>query len=228
MQIEAQKRETLGKKTKHIRKEGKIPAVVFGKDMNSTNISLDYNTFDKVYKESGETDLIDIKIGNEKLKVLIKDVQSDPISGRISHVGFYKPDLTVKTEAQVPVEIVGEENNELIKSNVALALQLIQEIKVEALPEDIPHSFIVDVSNLNNIGDSVPISQLNYDREKVSIPEIDPEEMVVRIEEVKVEEEEVEEVSEEAAIADLEATAEKPEEEKEEKENQEESSEKEK
>lgn len=226
MQIEAQKRETLGKKTKHIRKEGKIPAVVFGKDMNSTNISLDYNTFDKVYKESGETDLIDIKIGNEKLKVLIKDVQSDPISGRVSHVGFYKPDLTVKTEAQVPVEIVGEENNELIKSNVALALQLIQEIKVEALPEDIPHSFIVDVSNLTNIGDSISISQLNYDREKVSIPEIDPEEMVVRIEEVKVEEEEVEEVSEEAAIADLEATAEKPEEEKEEKENQEESSEK--
>ena len=226
MQIEAQKRETLGKKTKHIRKEGKIPAVVFGKDMNSTNISLDYNTFDKVYKESGETDLIDIKIGDKKIKVLIKDVQLDPISGRISHVGFYKPDLTVKTEAEVPVEIVGEENNELIKSKVALALQLIQEIKVEALPEDIPHSFIVDVSNLNNIGDSVSISQLNYNREKVSIPEIDPEEMVVRIEEVKVEEEEVEEVSEEAAIADLEATAEKPEEEKEEKENQEESSEK--
>ncbi len=222
MQIEAQKRETLGKKTKHIRKEGKIPAVVFGKDMNSTNISLDYNTFDKVYKESGETDLIDIKIGDKKIKVLIKDVQLDPISGRISHVGFYKPDLTVKTEAEVPVEIVGEENNELIKSKVALALQLIQEIKVEALPEDIPHSFIVDVSNLNNIGDSVSISQLNYNREKVSIPEIDPEEMVVRIEEVKVEEEEVEEVSEEAAIADLEATAEKPEEE----ENQEESNEK--
>jgi len=222
MQIEAQKRETLGKKTKHIRKEGKIPAVVFGKDMSSTNISLDYNTFDKVYKESGETDLIDIKIGDEKIKVLIKDVQLDPVSGRISHVGFYKPDLTVKTEAEVPVEIVGEENNELIKSKVALALQLIQEIKVEALPEDIPHSFIVDVSNLNNIGDSVSISQLNYNREKVSIPEIDPEEMVVRIEEVKVEEEEVEEVSEEAAIADLEATAEKPEEE----ENQEESNEK--
>ena len=222
MQIEAQKRETLGKKTKHIRKEGKIPAVVFGKDMNSTNISLDYNTFDKVYKESGETDLIDIKIGDKKIKVLIKDVQLDPISGRISHVGFYKPDLTVKTEAEVPVEIVGEENNELIKSKVALALQLIQEIKVEALPEDIPHSFIVDVSNLNNIGDSVSVSQLNYNREKVSIPEIDPEEMVVRIEEVKVEEEEVEEVSEEAAIADLEATAEKPEEE----ENQEESNEK--
>jgi hypothetical protein len=135
-------------------------------------------------------------------------------------VGFYKPDLTVKTEAEVPVEIVGEENNELIKSKVALALQLIQEIKVEALPEDIPHSFIVDVSNLNNIGDSVSVSQLNYDREKVSIPEIDPEEMVVRIEEVKVEEEEVEEVSEEAAIADLEATAEKPEEEDQEESNE--------
>jgi large subunit ribosomal protein L25 len=216
MQLEAQKREILGKKTKKIRKEGKVPAVIFGKGMDSVNLTLDYNSFNKVYKESGETDLVDIKIGNEKTKVLIKDVQFDPVSGRVSHVGFYKPDLTVKTEAQVPVEVVGEENNELIKSGTALALQLIQEIKVEALPEDIPHSFIIDVSDLNEIGSGVSVSQLNYDREKVSIPELSPDETVVRIEETKVQEEELEEaaaISEEEAIAGMEATAEKSEEE---------------
>jgi large subunit ribosomal protein L25 len=214
MKLEAKKRETLGKKTKYIRREGGIPAVVFGNGIDPTNITLNYNEFDKTYKKSGKTNLIDISLDDEKVKVLVKDVQYDPISGNISHASFYKPDLTVKTEAQVPVEIVGEEINELIKSGTALALQLLQEITVEALPEDIPHSFTIDVSNMNELGHSVTIGQLEYDREKVSIPSLDPEEVVVRIDEIIIKEEPEETtVSEEDAIAGLEATSEKPEEE---------------
>lgn len=219
MQLQAKKRDTLGKKTKYVRREGDIPAVVFGKGMESVNIMVDYNSFDKTFKQSGETDLIDITADNDKFKVLIKDVQFNPVTSRISHVSFYKPDLTVKTEAQVPVEIIGEETNELIKSGAALALQLLQEITVEALPEDIPHSFTIDISGITEIGQGVSISQLDYNREKVTIPDIDPEEMVVRIEEIKAQEEEPEAVvTEEEAIAGLEATAEKPEEEEENKE----------
>ncbi len=215
MKLDAKKRETLGKKTKYIRREGGIPAVVFGKGIEPTNITLNYNEFDKTYKKAGKTNLINISLGEEKVKVLVKDVQYDPVSGNISHASFYRPDLTVKTEAQVPVEIVGEEVNELIKSGTALALQLLQEITVEALPEDIPHSFTIDVSNMNELGQGVTIGQLEYDREKVSIPALDPEELVVRIDEIIIKEEEPEEatVSEEEAIAGLEATSEKPEEE---------------
>lgn len=212
MQIQAKKRETLGKKNKHIRKDGEIPAVVFGKGMESVSISMDYNTFEKTFKQAGETDLLDVVTEKEKYKVLVKDVQYNPVTTKISHASLYKPDLTVKTEAQVPVEIVGEDTNELIKSGAALALQLLQEVTVEALPEDIPHHFVIDVSGLNEIGQGFSISQLDYDREKVSIPDIDPEEMVVRIDEIVVQEEEPEvaPVSEEEAIAGLEATAEKP------------------
>jgi large subunit ribosomal protein L25 len=219
MQLQAKKRETLGKKNKYIRRGGEIPAVVFGKGMESVNLTVDYNTFDKAFKQAGETDLIDIVTEKEKYKVLVKDVQYNPVTSRISHASFYKPDLTIKTEAQVPVEIIGEEDNELIKSGAALALQLIQEVTVEALPEDIPHSFTIDVSDLTEIGQGFSISQLDYDREKVSIPDIDPEEMVVRIDEIVVQEEEPEvaPVSEEEAIAGLEATAEKPATEEEEK-----------
>jgi large subunit ribosomal protein L25 len=214
MKLEAKKRETLGKKTKYIRREGGIPAVVFGKGIEPTNITLNYNAFDKIYKKSGKTNLIDMSLGEEKVKVLVKDVQYDPVSGNISHASFYRPDLTVKTEAQVPVEIIGEEVNELIKSGTALALQLLQEITVEALPEDIPNSFTIDVSEMNELGQSVTIGQLEYDREKVSIPALDPEEMVVRIDEIIIKEEPEEPtVSEEEAIAGLEATSEKPEEE---------------
>lgn len=193
----------------HAKEDNINPAVIFGKGMESVNISLDYNNFDKTFRQAGETDLIDIVAGDDKFKVLVKDVHMDPVSDKISHVGFYKPDLTIRTEAQVPVEVIGEENNELVKSGEALALQLLQEITVEALPEDIPHSFIVDISNLNEIGQGVTISQLDYDREKVSIPDIEPEEMVVRIDEITVAEEPEEAVSEEEAIAGVEATEEK-------------------
>jgi large subunit ribosomal protein L25 len=213
MELKVKKREILGKKNKYIRRENEVPAVIFGKGMDSISISADYNSLEKVYQEAGETDLIDILLDSNKYKVLVKDIQTDPVSDKISHVSFYKPDLTIKTEAQVPVEIIGEENNELLKSDpTAIALLLLQEITVEALPEDIPHSFEVDVSNLNEFGMGVNISQLDYDREKVSIPDLDPEETVVRIDEIVIEEEPEEEViSEEEAIAGVEATEEKEE-----------------
>jgi len=128
-------------------------------------------------------------------------------------VGFYKPDLTEKIEAQVPVEVIGEESNEFLKNGTGIALQLLQEITVEALPEDLPHEFQVDVSKLTELGQGVTIADLNYDKAKVTIPDLDPTEMVIRLDKVTVEEEPVEEVSEEEAIAGMEVTEEKSEEE---------------
>lgn len=213
MELIVKKRETLGKKNKYLRRENGVPAVIFGKNMDSVSIAVDYTTLEKAYQKAGETDLIDILLGNDKYKVLVKDIQTNPVTDKISHVSFYKPDLTIKTEAQVPVEIIGEENNELLKTdNTAIALLLLQEITVEALPEDIPHSFEVDVSNLTEFGLGITIAELNYDRAKVSIPDIDPEEMVLKIDEILIEEEPEEEVvSEEEAIAGVEATEEKEE-----------------
>jgi large subunit ribosomal protein L25 len=94
MQLKAKQREELGKATKYIRRENMIPAVIFGKGMDSVAITLEYVNFNKVYQESGETDLIDIDCGDKKYKVLIKDMQFDPVTDKIAHVGFYKPDLT--------------------------------------------------------------------------------------------------------------------------------------
>ena len=68
MQIQAKKRETLGKKNKYIRRGGEIPAVVFGKGMESVNISMDYNTFEKTFRQAGETDLLDVVTDKDKYK----------------------------------------------------------------------------------------------------------------------------------------------------------------
>jgi len=210
MELIGQKRQKLGKKAKSLKKEGLVPGVVFGRGLESINISLDQHRFSKALEEAGETDLIDLKIEKNIYKVLIKDVQYDPITDKIIHAGFYKPDLTQKTQAQVPVTLVGEEQNELITSKEALALLLLQEITVEALPQDIPHEFLVDISDLNEIGQGITIAELDYNKEKVEIPDLDPEEYIVRLDYAEMEEiEEEEEVSEEEAIEMLEATEEK-------------------
>ena len=175
MQLKAEKRKELGKKTKYLKQESKIPAVIFGKGMDSIAITLGYNEFIKVFEEAGETNIIDVVIGSETYKVLVKEYQLDPVKDTFIHISFYKPDLTIKTQAQVPVSVTGEEENELIKNGGALALLLMQEITVEALPTDLPDEFIVDVSNLTEFGQGIAISQLKYEKELVEIPDIDPE-----------------------------------------------------
>lgn len=209
MELIAQKREKLGKATKTLKNEGFVPAVIFGNGMDSVNISAEYNIVKKLVLEAGETNLIDIQVeGGDKFKVLVRDLNLDPISGKIIHVGFYKPNLKEKTSVQVPVEVIGEENNELLKGKEAVLLILLDEITVRALPMDLPHEFVVDVSNITAIGEGIRVSDLNFDKSKVEIEDVEETDFVVKLDDVEemVEEEEV--VSEEDAIAKMEATQE--------------------
>lgn len=210
MEITSQKRQKVGKKVKQLRNEGLIPAVVFGNEIESTSIVLDRVGFGKLFSTAGETSLVDLNVDGEMYKVLINDVQFDPVSGQIIHAGFYKPNLKEKTEVEVPVRVVGEEINPLAKSGAAVVLQLINEIRVSALPADLPEAFVIDVSEMSEIGAHISVGQLNYDREKVEIVDMDEDELVVKIDEATMEEESVEEAATEAdLIAGMEASAEK-------------------
>jgi large subunit ribosomal protein L25 len=228
MELIAEKRKKLGKENKGLRAEGYIPAVIFGKNMESLPITLKYADFSKVWNESGETDLIDVKVsdGEEKgekatkgekaaktetYKILIKNVTYGPVSDKIIHAEFYKPDLTVKTEAQIPVEVIGEEANELIKTGEAMVFYVVDEITVKALPMDLPHAFVIDIAKITQVGEAVLVSQLEFNREKVEIVDLEAGEPVIRLDKVEapVEEEEVAPVSEAEAVAAVEATKEK-------------------
>lgn len=208
MKLKAEKREQLGKKTKLLKAQNMIPAVIFGKKMESLPITLGVNEFVKVFEEAGETNIIDVEVDSKTHKVLVKEYQLDPVSDNFIHISFYKPDLTVKTQAQVPVKVTGEEENELIKNGEAVALLLMQEVTVEALPTDLPDEFVVDVSSLTEFGQGVKIGDLEYNSQKVEIPDVDPEDLVVKIDEIVVEEEPEEEVSEEDALGGIEASEE--------------------
>ena len=209
MEINAEKRKELGKANKSLRNSGKIPGVIYGKGMESIPVILNYIDFKKIWDKSGETDLIDIKLGTETYKTLIKNIQHDPVSGQISHTELYKPDLTVKIEVQIPVEVIGEDANEFVKSGEAMIFYVVDEITVKALPTNLPHSFEIDATNLQ-IGEGVAVSQLNYDKENVEIMDLEEDDFVIRLDKMEEQkEEEVAPVAEEDVIANIEATAEK-------------------
>jgi len=220
MQLIGKKRKLFGKKIKYLRADRKLPAVIFGPKMESVSIETDYNDFIKTYKESGETQVVEITIGKKVYPTLIKEMQLDPISSKVIHVGFHKIDLTQKTTANIPVEIINEEKNTLVKNGEALILVLLNEIEVEALPQDLPEKFEIDASVLENTDSTITIADLKYDKTKVEIVGIEQDEIVAKLDYAQMleEEEEEEEKSEEEMIADVEATEEKPENEDEDRE----------
>ncbi len=208
MELIAQKRQELGKSSNKLRANRQLPAVIFGKGMDSIPVTLDFNAFVKTYEAEGETNLIDILVDKDSYKVLISDVQKHPVNSQPIHVNLHKVNLLERIKVEIPVELINEEQNELIKSGEALPLLLLDEVTVEALPTDLPDAFIVDVSALKNIGDGISISDLKYDKSKVEIVDNEPEDLVVKLDHATQEEVE-EEVSEEEALSKLEATSEK-------------------
>lgn len=159
LSLEAVKREVFGKKLKKMRRDGKIPANVYGPNFKSLSITLDSKDFNKVYRIAEETGIIYLDVDKQKIPALIKNVQIHPVLHLLLHVDFRKVDLAQKIETQVPIKIIGE--SPAVKEKGGVLLTQSDEITVEALPQDIPHEVEVDVSKLSEIGNEIKISDLS-------------------------------------------------------------------
>ncbi|MEX0622093.1 MAG: 50S ribosomal protein L25 [Candidatus Woykebacteria bacterium] len=201
-------RKILGKKVKKLRLEGILPANLFGKAIKSQNLQVAEKDFRKLFKEAGETGVVEVKTKNDTHPALIHNVQKDPITGKIVHVDFHRVNLKEKIIAHVPIRLEGEAPAE--KSGVGLILQTLNELEVESLPGDIPHEISIDISNLSEVGQAIHVKDLKIDRDKVEVKN-DPEEVVVTVQTAEMKEEVVEDAP---APEEVEAIAEKGEEEK--------------
>ena len=132
---------------------------------------------------AGESTLINLKIGDKEEPAVIKDIQKDPVSDKITHADFYRVNLKEKIKAKVPLIIVGE--SEAVRNGGILVKTLI-ELEVEALPQDLPHELRVDISGLQNFGDHVLVKNILVS-DKVKI-EVNPEDIVVLVQEPRKEE----------------------------------------
>jgi large subunit ribosomal protein L25 len=186
--LKAEKRDFLGRKVGRLRKSGILPANIFGKKIKSLSVSVDFSEFEKVFKKTGETNLVELQIDGDVRPVLIHNVQKDPVTDTLLHVDFLQVDLKQKVVAQIPLVFVGESPAE--KQGLGTVVQYINEIEVEALPADLPDKFEIDLSKLETVGQIVQILNLSVDSSKVEI-KADKEQMLVKVEPPKVIVEEV-------------------------------------
>lgn len=156
--LTVEKRKILGKKVKKLRREGILPANVYGKDIKSISVQVPQKEFAKVFKEAGETGLVDIHLDSQVIPVLIHNVQKDYLNENYLHADFYKVNLKEKVKTMVPIVIVGEPK--AVTDKVGLLMQIISEIEVEALPEELPENVEVNVEPLAAVDEQITIGDL--------------------------------------------------------------------
>ncbi len=177
--LKAEARKIEGRKVKGLRALGIVPANVFGKKIKSLSVQIGLKDFQKIYKDVGTTGIIELQVGGEKRPVLVHDIQLNPKTDDLLHVDFHQVDLKERIEAEVPVELSGESPAE--KQSLGTVVQYVNEIKVEALPADLPDKFVVDISGLGEVDQVVYTKDIKVDKDKVEIKN-DPEEIVVKVE----------------------------------------------
>src|SRR3990167_2875239 len=108
IELQAQKRELIGRSQNSLRKDGFLPSVIYGHNFKPLPIQIKYSDFEKVFKKAGESTLINLKINDKEEPAVIKDIQKDPVSDKIIHADFYKVNLKEKIKAKIPLVLIGE------------------------------------------------------------------------------------------------------------------------
>jgi large subunit ribosomal protein L25 len=183
IELQVQARTEVGKKTNYLRKQGIIPANIYGPEFKSQTISVTLKDFTPVYKVARETGIIYLKLGSESIPTLVKFIQRDPVSNDILHIDFRKVNLRQKMETEVPVEVVGESTAVTQLAGVLLVQS--GHVMVEALPQNIPQNIQVDISVITELGQEIKVKDLPTSTD-YEIKE-DPEKVIVSVVEHKEE-----------------------------------------
>jgi len=143
-------REVFGKQNKMLRTKGSIPGVVYGRKTKPISLEMDAKEFLNVYRQAGDTDLIDLVIDDKgqeiNKKVLVQVVSRDYVTSQPIHIDFYEVEMDKPVTTHVPLVFIGE--SPAIKAGGVLVKSM-DEIEIEALPKDLPHSLEIDISSLD-------------------------------------------------------------------------------
>ncbi len=156
--LEAKKREIIGKQVKALRREGLLPAVIYGSDIEPMPLTL--NTYDasQILSVTGANTLITIKIGKEEHLALVRDLQREVITRNLLHIDFQAVSMEEIISTTVPVLVVGD--SPAVKELNALLVTSLDSLQVEAKAKDLPDTISVDISELTEIGDNIRVKDL--------------------------------------------------------------------
>ncbi len=164
---------------KVLRKQERIPGIVYGHKVDNVVVDLDYKDFIKAYRKAGESSLISLEIEGEKEPrlVLVHEFQRDHVTDKITHIDFLQPSL--KEEVEVAVQLVIEGEAPAVKEFGGTLVKNISELTVKALPQKLPHEIVVNVEGLKTVEDNILAKDIKLP-EGVSL-QINPEEIVISI-----------------------------------------------
>ncbi|MDR3256906.1 MAG: 50S ribosomal protein L25 [Endomicrobium sp.] len=140
-----------------LRKDGKIPAVFYGKDIKSESIAVNSKAFVSIIEANGANVIIDLNFKDGKKAVIVKSLQKDVLTQNPIHIDFQAISLEDKVEVLVPIHIDGVADG--VKNFGGVMEFIVREIKIKALPKNIPQRISIDVSALG-IGHGITVADL--------------------------------------------------------------------
>jgi large subunit ribosomal protein L25 len=177
IELSAEPRSVVGKKVRFLRRQGLVPANVYG-HAASTAVQVAEREAERAIKQAGRTHLVALNVpGAEPTTVLVKNWQRHPFRGHLLHVDFYRIAMTEKLQVDIPLRLVGEAP--AVRLTGGTVFQPISTVQIECLPGDLPNTIEVDISALVDLDSAVHVSDL-------AIPDsvtllTDPHEVVARV-----------------------------------------------
>jgi large subunit ribosomal protein L25 len=210
IELKVANREILGKKVKHLRRQGITPVHVFGHGIDSLALQCDTRELERVLGQAGQTRLINLKLAKEKKPrtVVVREFDRDWRKGQLVHVDFYQVKMEEKIRLEVPVVLLGEAP--ALKSKTNMLDHELGTFTVECLPAKIPGSIEVDISSLTELDQAIRVRDITLDKDITVLN--NPDLVVAKVSLRPVEKVE-EKVVEEVVAAEAEAEAEAAEEE---------------
>lgn len=176
-----------------VRNLGFVPGVIYGHGITNQSVQIEAKTFQKAFEAAGETTLIELTVAGTVYPVLIRELQFHPLKDTITHVDFYRVNLSEKVKAEVPLEAVNEAP--AVKDLSGILVRNIDALEIEALPQDLPHEIKVDISVLTNFDQVIHVKDLAVPAGVKVLA--DPEDVVMLVQPPRSEEE-LAQLSEEA------------------------------
>jgi large subunit ribosomal protein L25 len=200
--LKAVKRTLVGKQVSNLRRQGLLPAVVYGYKVDATPIQLDAHDANLIIPKLSSSSVVTIDLDGKKIPALVRERQKDYIKGILTHLDFQAVSMTEKIRAKVIIVLHGVAP--AVKEYNAVVVTNLNEVEVEALPNDLPERIDLDISILTDIGSGIYVRDLDLPAEVEVLA--DPDEAIViatsTVEEV-FEEETAEEGEEEGAEPEL-------------------------
>jgi len=202
IELRAQKREVIGKHVKQLRRQGLVPAILYGHKTEPLPLQVEKRSLRRVLERVGSHHLITLRVGddNQPRMTLAREVQLDPITHALLHVDFYEVVMTEKITTEVPLVFVGQ--SPMMEKREGVLVRGLDSVEVECLPSNLIESIEVNLEDLVEIDQAILVGDLTVDADVEILT--DREEVVAQILPLRVVEEVVEELVEEVVPSEVE------------------------